>query len=265
METLAIKSITELEERVSDITSELRSNRPHDLVSVSIPLFRGHASSKWPIKTTLERYETKKNDSVEGYNRFLARVKPAVEAFTEKDWEFIHQPELPEDFFRGAPPNYEFMIYARHHGFPSPLLDWSRSPYVALYFAFQNASSDGAVAIYQYVAALKGMKSGQSGAATITELGPYATTHKRHFMQQARYTICTEFKDEKWCYVSHNPVFDSGEEEQDLLVQYTMLGSDRTEVLKKLDQMNINAYTLFGTEDALMHTLAFRESFGRDI
>jgi len=35
-------------------------------------------------------------------------------------------------------PAYEFMAYLRHNGFPSPLLDWTRSPYVAAYFAFRD-------------------------------------------------------------------------------------------------------------------------------
>ena len=33
---------------------------------------------------------------------------------------------------------YRYMAYLRHFGFPSPLLDWSRSPFVAAFFAFRD-------------------------------------------------------------------------------------------------------------------------------
>jgi hypothetical protein len=47
----------------------------------------------------------------------------------------------------------EFTTYfarLRHCAFPSPLLDWSKSPYVAAYFAFARAKHDGDVASFAY-------------------------------------------------------------------------------------------------------------------
>jgi hypothetical protein len=34
--------------------------------------------------------------------------------------------------------SYDFMTRLRHHGFPSPLLDWPQSPYTAAFFAFNK-------------------------------------------------------------------------------------------------------------------------------
>ena len=47
--------------------------------------------------------------------------------------------------------------------------------------------------------------------------------------------------------------------EQDILYKITLPTSERANVLKFLDQFNINEFSLMQTEDSLMRTLAFRE------
>lgn len=38
-----------------------------------------------------------------------------------------------------SPDDFEIMAFAQHYGLPTPLLDWSRSPLVAMYFAASDA------------------------------------------------------------------------------------------------------------------------------
>ena len=153
------------------------------------------------------------------------------------------------------------MTYLRHHGFPSPLLDWSQSPFVAAFFAFSENLDDSEkqVAIFSYIEDMGGGKNISDDQPAICGLGSYVTTHKRHFMQQCEYTICTHCLNDEIYYWSHGDVFKKDDKHQDYLVKYLLPRSEAVKVLRRLDLVNINAYSLFGNEEALMRTLAYKE------
>lgn len=65
--------------------------------------------------------------------------------------------------------------------------------------------------------------------------------------------------DVGWRFVPHQRVFDLGRANQDMLWKIVMPASLRTEVLRLLDRFNLNEYSLFGSEESLMATLAARE------
>ena len=84
-------------------------------------------------------------------------------------------------------------------------------------------------------------------------------THKRHFLQQALYTYCVKFDNGKYIYCNHEEAFDRKEKEQDILKKFIISKEERSKVLEKLNMMNINAYSLFGSEESLLATLAYQE------
>lgn len=99
---------------------------------------------------------------------------------------------------------YDFLAHLRYQGFPSPLLDWTGSPYVAAYFAFARAQRSERVSIYVFVERPKNMKIGGSVEPTIHGFGPNIRTQKRHFRHQSRYTMCVKYNAPMdWHFVPH--------------------------------------------------------------
>ena len=149
------------------------SSQPH------VPLFSSSVSwsfpSCWALDTTLDRskHEGMKFDD---YYRIISSFHPEVETLTGNTWSIPAYQDivaLVQDYDRlslelsfGRNPAYDYLAYLRHHGFPSPLLDWTRSPYIAAYFAFSKAKhSTKRVSIY--VLSEADLHTGSSGIPII--------------------------------------------------------------------------------------------------
>jgi len=256
METKTLKSWEGFEDELVRINAETIYLRKKTQRYVVEPFFRGHGCSEWPLETTLDRIQ--KGMSVSDYYRIIESVQKHVATCTSEKWDLNTEIKILGFKFR-AP---EFLAYLRHNGFPSPLLDWTRSPYIAAYFAFRDVSSPRQqqeyVSIFVYREFAGKSKFVWGDKAHICVPGSNITTHRNHYLQQSEYLFCVkEESKDKWFFANFEDV--PPHEGQDDLVKYNIPISEQQKVLRKLDSMNITAYSLFNSEPALMETLALRE------
>jgi hypothetical protein len=254
-------------ERWADIELKIRdlamSRDTADIETVgrfSHLLFRGQGSHNWFLETTLDRAKPDFTSLAE-YYRIAAIAKTQIETFTSRSWQDINYQKIFEsltdyNFLRsGSLPHYDYLVYLRHHGFPSPLLDWTRSLYIAAYFAFQYPIGDR-VAIFVYQEYAGQGKLSVSDEPQLLVLGPNVRSDPRHFLQQGEYTLCVRYDKNNWHLGSHAKVFDLDRKGQDRLWKFTLPSSEAPAVMHKFEEYNINAYTLFQSEEALLETLA---------
>ena len=110
-------------------------------------IFRGQANAEWKLETSLERFlrdelgHTDNYYNAQKYYTYLSSIVPAINSLTEKCFERFTPHEIKFKKI-GTVPQYELLCFARHHGFPTPILDWSHSYYVAAFFAFAQAKAD---------------------------------------------------------------------------------------------------------------------------
>ncbi len=90
-------------------------------------VFRGQANSKWQLETSWERSSFfKKYDGIE--MSFLIDFQRGAK-------NFLNETSIPDNLI-------EWLALMQHHGAPTRLLDFTRSPFIASYFAFEGVTSN---------------------------------------------------------------------------------------------------------------------------
>lgn len=92
------------------------------------PIFRGHRRFDWALMPTLARAAENEVISEQLANEQLCRFKQAIRGRI-KDHSLVEDNSNQEN---------ELWAVGQHHGLMTPLLDWTYSPYVALFFAFSK-------------------------------------------------------------------------------------------------------------------------------
>ena len=193
-------------------------------------LFRGQASNVWNLESTLARFARTigwQQDDLDGLESVL-------------HGEF-RVSALP--YFRAKPDDRVLQVAARHHGLPSALIDWTRSPYIAAYFAFADSSLDEENApdsVSIWLLDLAGAADAEDSADGLEVFEPdeFYPVNPRAYEQQA---------------VSVRVGFAVGGVEEyfaEWLWRFDIPTDERFHVLGHLDSMNIDAAMLFRSLDS---------------
>jgi hypothetical protein len=199
----------ELALRFAQLSSEQRENF----------LWRGQGDSKWKLQATLDREIEFKNDA-----------DRAAFAHGLSDAYYRELMYLAVD--RQMPNTEASELLGRHHGLPSPLLDFTRSPWFAAYFAFRDMPKDAERATVWRLDRAKIHEFGERDVELIDDDDLLRFNH-RALMQRGMFLRVNSVQ---------RPI------ERTLasaLVLYDVEAADRPLALADLDAMGINATRLY--------------------
>ena len=203
-------------------------------------IYRGQPNSTWPLESSLDRL-------------LRVRGKSASRLVRQRH---LNTFKLAARGRRGANPakiedDNEWWALGQHQGLATPLLDWTSSPYVAAYFAFEDplreASAKRAVfaidvnAIESKSIEISRNHKGDDRARVVEFVRPMQDENSRLVSQGGLFTRAPDGEDvEGWVRWAF-----AGERDSVVFIKVVMPGGDRPLALAALNRMNINRASLF--------------------
>jgi hypothetical protein len=196
-------------------------------------IFRGQSDASWLLQTTLDRFrDFAADDERERYfATLLRRFRRELLNLQEGDGWRLEGDALE--------------LMARHHGLPTPLLDWSESPFVASYFAFGGAAGfDRNVAVW----VLDRAKLPEDSSFVTIIDDETLLSHNRRAIRQRGVFLRVRTVAQPLETLLESAIF-----------KFELPVADAPLALAELDEMTITATSLFNDMEAAARTVARRE------
>ncbi len=199
-------------------------------------IFRGHEDNNYKLKTSFHRCGRS------NLNRYIQEDFPTLARYISY---------LTGDSYRlGSEYAYsDLLSLAQHHGYPTPFLDWTESPYVAAFFAFYKASKEEydqskKTRIYVFDSSkwhTRHMKSDflLEPRPTISVHNFESRSNKRSMAQQSVVTFSNIWSMEWFIHQHEN------KHSEKYLRKIDIALSERHTVMKELEYMGITAASMF--------------------
>lgn len=237
-----------------------------DLLDFNAYIWRGQRCESWALEPTLDRLiresDLSQTKRIDFANRHLEAFKYAARGRRGANPPLINN-------------DNDWWALGQHHGLPTPLLDWSNSPFVAAFFAFSDIAPDqtdhrAIYALHQpsvekivkgKVRATKKKneeelaskkKNGNLGLLDsailegpvypdIVFVRPLSDENSRLVSQRGLFTRShTPLSIEDWVQANHPE-----EDDTCTLLKFIVPNSERARCLQLLNRMNINPLSLF--------------------
>jgi hypothetical protein len=228
-------------------------------------LFRGQAMAQYPLRSAFDRimesHGLGRNHYIE--NRFSDFIDQFINARVDAGVD-----DGAGNFFgalsAGIAPNRSMLdmaAIAQHNGLPTRLLDWSRSPYVAAFFAFVNDQPPTGDAAIWCMDAGRINDEACVKKTDVTIWNSHVNGNPRQLAQQGAFSLnITSEVDLETVLDLSSSRFMHRDPQTEILFRLSIPRTERSKVLDDLNLMRIDHLSLFPDEDGVIRHMKWRLS-----